>query len=99
MRLVQALSFEVLDTSRASVLVEQHARGQRVELDRQPIRIALLHVHQPFARAHALIIARRHRRVAGAKRIGRDDAPVIGIAEALEARRRREADFFQRVTE
>ena len=98
-RRIQPLALQVFDADRAFALVEQHARGERVELDRQPIRMPFAHVEQPLARTEPPVVLRRQRRIARADLVLRDDVPVVRIAETLEARQRRHADFLEGVAE
>ena len=97
MRGVQPLAFLILDADRAVAIVEQHARGERVQLDPQPVGILSRHREQPLARADALVVVGRQRRVARADLVAFDDAPVVRIEQRLEPRQRRRAELLQRV--
>ena len=86
MRAVEPLALQVLDAARRAVGVEQHARGQRVELDVQPVADARAATsQQPLARADAAVAARRQRRVAQALEA------AAAPAAARSGRRRRAA--------
>ena len=84
MRLIQALAFEVLDTNRSLIGIEEHPGRERIELDRELMRIFFLDIEQPLPRPEAAMVTRVQRCVAGPKGVLAHQAPIIGIALALQ---------------
>ena len=81
---VEAFAVLVLHTDRALLGIEQHARRQRVQLNLQPFRMPFRDIEHPLARADALMIPGRERRVAKTDGIVRHHPPVVGVELAVE---------------
>src|SRR5262245_21739856 len=66
------------------MLVEQYSRRQRVQADREPIRMAARDVEHALARAVPPMSIRRQRQVADAGCIVVDESPIVRIERADE---------------
>lgn len=95
------LTGQIFHAGRAFLIVEDHARRQRVHVDGQPPRKSRGHVQHAFARSDALMVLRRHREVSQSDGALGHAPRVVGIGQAVEPRLAPEgaADFAERRTD
>jgi len=81
---VEVSAFTVLEAGDGAVRRQQHAGGQRVGFDPQPVRVSCGDIQHPLANADAAVRVGGERRIAQSLEALARQPPVVRISLVLE---------------